>query len=60
MLYKIGSLFLVLVFVFFILLYPDRIVDFLQAFVDAARRVAQELGEMSLHSETSGMTGRIP
>lgn len=47
MLYKVGSIFLAIVFVFFVLMYPDKLVDFIEAFINAARRVAVELGKMS-------------
>lgn len=48
---KTISLFFGLVIIYFVLLYPDKIVDIIQLFVDGAHRVATALGGVETHTE---------
>jgi hypothetical protein len=51
MIEKAFIAFLGLVGLFFILLYPDRVVDFLQLFVDSAFKVAHALAGLDTHEK---------
>ncbi|WP_217924686.1 hypothetical protein [Miltoncostaea oceani] len=48
---KIISAFVGLVIIYFILMYPDKIIDLLQLFLDAAHRFAEALGGVDTHSQ---------
>lgn len=47
---KTITVFFGLVFIYFVLMYPDKIVDLLQLFVDGAHRVATALGGVDTHN----------
>jgi hypothetical protein len=46
---KLFITFIGLVGLFFILMYPERVVEFLQLFVDAAFKVAKALSGLDVH-----------
>ena len=48
---KTATVFFALVAVFFILMYPEKIVELLQAFVDGAHRVATALSNIDTHTD---------
>jgi hypothetical protein len=48
---KVFTAFIGLVGLYFVLMYPDRVVDFLQLFVDTAHHIAQALANLNVHSK---------
>lgn len=48
---KVFTAFIALVGLYFVLMYPEKIVDFLQLFVDGAHRVAEALSNLNVHEK---------
>jgi hypothetical protein len=51
MIEKVFLTFLFLVALFFVLMYPAKVVEFLQLFVNGAKSVAQALSGLSLNTK---------
>lgn len=47
---RILTAFVALVALYFVLMYPDTVVSFLQLFVDGAHKVAVSLSHLNLHT----------
>lgn len=47
---RILTIFVGLVGLYFVLMYPNTVVDLLQFFVDGAHKVAQALSHLNLHT----------
>lgn len=46
--------FFLLVGLFFVTMYPDQLISFIQMFVDSAYKLASALGHLNLHTHTAG------
>lgn len=53
MLKNLITAFAALVLIFFVCTYPDKVVELVQAFIDAAYKMASALGHLNTHTPDS-------